>query len=338
MKLKASTEMRLFIVLMYYLHLTTMFKHKHLCIQHNNQNWLLCVPRPQESNMEQKIKALREAGFTDADIELYVNDEKSRQGQPQAVSPAQVDNSQPPIVDERVPAYGAPPGTSMLEGVATVGAAVAPYALPAAGVLAAGIGGSKIYKGWKAGTEAAQALAKSQAEQAAAMSKQAAADRVAAQGIQQRFEQRMAQQATQMPKPTATMPGTPNFGAGAPGTAMPTNPYQMPTAGPVSPQPAPMPSAPATAPAATPRPNMIQRGTDIANQMRQFAAQRVIPAMGQAGQMAGRGLSAVANSPLTRVGGTIANAAYSGDLNTGEQQELERRRKMSPTITRKDKY
>ena len=78
----------------------------------------------------------------------------------------------------------------------------------------------------------------------------------------------------------------------------------------------------------------MQRGTDIANQMRQFAAQRVIPAAQQAGQMVGRGLTAVANSPITRVGGTIANAAYSGDLNTGEAAELERRRKMAPTITR----
>ena len=279
--------------------------------------------------MEEEIKKLREAGFTDADIQAYVNDQKTRQGQPQAVNPAQVDTSQPPLVDEKVPAYGAPPGTSALETVATVGTAVAPYALPAAGVLAAGYGGSKIYNAWKAGTDAAQSLAKSQAEQAAA-------DRAAAQGLQQRFEQRMAQQATQMPKPTASMPGTPNFGAGAPGTAMPTNPYQMPTAGPVAPQPGAMPSAaPAAAPAPrAPAPSMMQRGTDIANQMRQFAAQRVIPVMGQAGQMAGRGLSAVANSPITRVGGTIANAAYSGDLNTGEAAELERRRKMAPTITR----
>jgi hypothetical protein len=93
-----------------------------------------------------------------------------------------------------------------------------------------------------------------------------------------------------------------------------------------------MPSAPATAPATTPKPNMIQRGTDIANQMRQFAAQRVVPVAQQAGQMVGRGLSAAA--PALRVGGMASNALYSGDLNANEQQELERRRKMSPTITR----
>ena len=124
-----------------------------------------------------------------------------------------------------------------------------------------------------------------------------------AQAGQQAFGQ-MGQQLSQAPRPTAPV--------------------------------APMPSAaPAAAPAPrAPAPSMMQRGTDIANQMRQFAAQRVIPVMGQAGQMAGRGLSAVANSPITRVGGTIANAAYSGDLNTGEAAELERRRKMAPTITR----
>jgi hypothetical protein len=78
----------------------------------------------------------------------------------------------------------------------------------------------------------------------------------------------------------------------------------------------------------------MQRGTDIANQMRQFAAQRVIPVAQQAGQMAGRGLAAVANSPITRAGGMAANALYSGDLNANEAAELERRRKMAPTITR----
>jgi len=288
--------------------------------------------------MEEQIKKLREAGFTDADIEVFVNDQKSRQGQPSAVDPAQVDNSQPPAVDEKVPAYGAPPSTSALETVGTVGAAVAPYALPAAGVLAAGYGGSKIYNAWKAGTNAAQSLAASQAQQASALSQQAnamaqqaAADRVTAQGLQQRFEQRMAQQTTPTPKTTAPVTGTPNFGAGAPGTAMPTSPYQMPTTGPVAPQPTTM--APPSAPQA-PRPTMMQRGTDIANQMRQFAAQRVIPVMGQAGQMAGRGLAAVANSPVTRAGGMAANAMYSGDLNANEMAELERRRRMAPTISR----
>ena len=73
---------------------------------------------------------------------------------------------------------------------------------------------------------------------------------------------------------------------------------------------------------------------DYASKMREVAAQRVMPVMGQAGQMAGRGLAAVANSPVTRLGGMAANAMYSGDLNANEAAELERRRKMAPTITR----
>jgi len=268
-------------------------------------------------------QAAKQAGYSDDEIDAYLQSQPTKEKDKGPVQPGVMTESstEPPPPSTVISETGGGMGPAL----ATAGMAVAPYVVPTAGVLAAGIGGSKIYNAWKAGTDAAQAIAQSQAQQAAA-------DRAAAQGLQQRFEQRMAQQATQMPKPTASMPGTPNFGAGAPGTAMPTNPYQMPTAGPVASQPAPMPSAPATATAATPKPNMIQRGTDIANQMRQFAAQRVIPAMGQAGQMVGKGLSAAA--PALRVGGMASNALYSGDLNANEQQELERRRKMSPTITR----
>jgi hypothetical protein len=108
-----------------------------------------------------------------------------------------------------------------------------------------------------------------------------------------------------------------------------------------------MPKGPITPPGvtATPQagPSVMQRGMDMASKMREFAAQRVMPAAGQAGQalgqaaqqagsMIGKGLSAAA--PALRVGGTVANALYSGDLNANEQAELERRRKMQPTITR----
>jgi hypothetical protein len=64
------------------------------------------------------------------------------------------------------------------------------------------------------------------------------------------------------------------------------------------------------------------------------AGQAVAQTAQQAGQMAGRGLSAVANSPIARAGGMAANALYSGELNANEAEELERRRKMAPTITR----
>jgi len=104
---------------------------------------------------------------------------------------------------------------------------------------------------------------------------------------------------------------------------------------------APKPVAPVAPVAPTPsaQPGMIQRGMDLAGQVRQAAAQRIMPAMGQAGQamsqagsMFGKGLTAAA--PALRIGGMASNALYSGDLNSGDQAELERRRKMQPTITR----
>jgi len=110
------------------------------------------------------------------------------------------------------------------------------------------------------------------------------------------------------------------------------NTIQFPNA-PVAPSAAPMPQ----------QPGVIQRGMDMASQVRQAAAQRIMPAMGQAGQaisqtaqqagsLFGKGLTAAA--PALRVGGMAANAMYSGDLNTGDAAELERRRRMAPTITR----
>jgi hypothetical protein len=150
--------------------------------------------------------------------------------------------------------------------------------------------------------------------------------------------------------PTVGTAGNPIGGTGTrfPITTGAAGPVTVPVAGPVAPQPVPATSAgrpfspqaqqylqQAAAPAPTAaQPNMMQRGMDYASKMREVAAQRVLPVMGQAGQMAGRGLAAVANSPVTRAGGMAANAMYSGDLNANEAAELERRRKMAPTITR----
>jgi len=113
---------------------------------------------------------------------------------------------------------------------------------------------------------------------------------------------------------------------------------------PVAPGPMSAPTAPIAPQAAAARP-MPTPGTSnvyqlrpvapepsMTNQVRQAAASRIMPAMGQAGQMAGQVLSKAA--PLMR-GANIAGAAmYSGGLNTNEEEELRKRRMMQPTITR----
>ena len=119
-------------------------------------------------------------------------------------------------------------------------------------------------------------------------------------------------------------PRMPAMGGGAP--------VQVPiSTGPVAPTPMAAPT-PAPAPVAAAQPSAMQRGMDYARQMQQIAAERVRPVAQQAGQMASRGLAAA--GPALRVGGMAANALYSGGLNTNEAAELERRRKMPPTITR----
>jgi hypothetical protein len=199
--------------------------------------------------MEEEIKKLREAGFTDSDIQAFVNDQKSRAGQPQPVDPAQVDATQPPMVDERVPTYGAPPGTSMMETAGTVGAAAAPYAAGAA-LTAGGIYGASVAKqgfnAMKAASEARTA--------------QANAQMATAQGLQQRAEQRLAAQAAR---------------------AVPTTPQILNAGGqpirPVAPV-APTAAPPVTPPAATAQaPSVMQRGAEIAQRMREIAASKVAP-------------------------------------------------------------
>ena len=168
--------------------------------------------------MEEEIKKLREAGFTDSDIQAFVNDQQSRAGQSQPVNPAQVDATQPPMADERVPAYGAPPGTSMMETAGTVGAAVAPYAAGAA-LTAGGIYGATVAK---QGFNAMKAASEARTAQANAAMQQA-------QGVQNRFDAKAAAEAaraatTAAPSPILDAAGRPM----AP--AAPVAPAAMPTA------------------------------------------------------------------------------------------------------------
>jgi hypothetical protein len=113
------------------------------------------------------------------------------------------------------------------------------------------------------------------------------------------------------PNPTvATTPATPNPTVAAtapapatkpPGTAMPTQPYQAPVSGPVVPQ-----AAPASAPAVAQQAVQQTARQSMADKVRQLAAQRIIPVMGQASEMAGQALSKAA--PLLR-GANIAGSA-----------------------------
>ena len=91
--------------------------------------------------MDEEIKKLREAGFTDADIQAYINDQKSRAGQSQPVAPEQVDPTQPPPADETVPAYSSNQSSFVDDATAAVmlgGKAIAPYVLPTVATAATG--------------------------------------------------------------------------------------------------------------------------------------------------------------------------------------------------------
>lgn len=265
--------------------------------------------------MEEEVKKLRAAGFSDEDIRAYIQEQKSSTSAPAPapapVSPEQL-AAQPVRANETVPDYGGTTAPSWGETLGTVATAVAPYAVPAAialGTTAVGLGaykfGSKVLD---VGRDIASGMRESNA---------ISADREA------RLANRPGFGGTPQPAPQPAPTSSPILDAQ--GRPMQMQPRPMPTAAPAY-MPPPAPAAPA------PAPSVIQRGTDIANQMRQYAAQRVIPAVSQAGQMVGRGLTAAA--PALRVGGMASNALYSGGLNTDEQAELERRRKMAPTISR----
>jgi len=153
--------------------------------------------------MEEEINKLRQAGFSDEDIRAYMEEQKSSSNStaPAPVSPEQ--SADTPIrVDETVPDYGGTTETSFGETLGTVGAAVAPYALPVA------IGGAGLYGAstLKSGFDAMK-------ESAAARTAQANAQMKMAEGIQQRFD---ARQTSQMSKtaptynvPTTTAPAAP---------------------------------------------------------------------------------------------------------------------------------
>ena len=281
-------------------------------------------------------QAAKQAGYSDDEIDAYLQSQPKKEKDNGPVQPGVMTESstEPPPPSTVIGETG-----GMGPALATAGMAVAPYVVPAA-IAGAGIYGAAKVGGWgrdlantaREGMEAYKYGVNANTQMAAenaSLQRERMLERMARNGD---MAAKAELDALQQARNARVMP-TSNIQAGQKAF----NQMGQQLGG------APKPVAPVApvAPAPSAQPGMIQRGMDLAGQVRQAAAQRIMPAMGQAGQamsqagsMFGKGLSAVANSPLTRVGGTIANAAYSGDLNTGEQQELERRRKMSPTITR----
>ena len=283
-------------------------------------------------------QAAKQAGYSDDEIDAYLQSQPRQEKDNGPVAPGAVAESstEPPPPSTVIGETG-----GMGPALATAGMAAAPYVVPAA-IAGAGIYGAAKVGGWgrdlantaREGMEAYKYGVNANTQMAtenASLQRERMLERMARNGDAAAKAEldalQQARNAKVMPNSNAQA-GQKAFGqmgqqlAGAPKPIAPVAPV-----------------APTMAPTQAAQPGMIQRGMDMASQVRQAAAQRIMPAMGQAGQamsqagsMFGKGLSAAA--PALRVGGMASNALYSGDLNTGEQQELERRRKMSPTITR----
>ena len=241
-------------------------------------------------------EAAKAEGYSDDEINAYLQAEAEKKKQPTAPV---VDVGEPPAPQTKIE----PVGTSATS-VATTGAlAAAPYVLPAAGAAAAAVGGSKLYGAWNASAEAAKALAD--------------AKLASEQGIANRAQQKMAQQAGSAMRPinpaaTYNVPtqNVPQMRAPLP-TAAPVAPTAMPgmpSAGPVA--PTAMPGMPAAAPAPS--------SPSIMSRMRALAANKVLQGAG--------------NLAKGSVGPGMA--LYSGELNANEDEELRKRRMMQPTISR----
>jgi hypothetical protein len=202
--------------------------------------------------MTDEINKLKEAGFNDADIQAYINDQKNRAGKPAAVDPAQVDSTQPIIVDEKIPQYSVQEETimpsmgqaaAMLPAAGNAVVAAAPYVAGAAGLY----GGGRLVGAVKTAADAYKtgvATAADTAQRQIALQEAKIAERAARAGQQVR-------------------PVVPTAPAGVP---------TAPVAGPVAP----------VAQAA-------EQG--LANRVKQTAAQRItglMPSMGEALGTAGR--------------------------------------------------
>jgi len=204
--------------------------------------------------MEEEVKKLREAGFSDEDINAYLQEQKSSTSStaPGPVSPEQSADA-PVRVDETVPDYGSTPETSWKETIGTFGTAVAPYALPVA------IGGAGLY-----GASTLKSGFNAMKESAAARTAQANAQMEMAKGIQQRFDKtQQTREANAAAKAAKTAPRT--FASTTSQT------YNVPTSN--VPQPVSMP-------ASAPPPTTAPQISNARNIVQKLALDKILPAMG----------------------------------------------------------
>lgn len=177
-------------------------------------------------------EAAKQAGYTDDEINAYLQAEAKKAKAP---TPVTTDVGEPPPPTTTI----TPVETSAGSIATQTGMAVAPYVVPAAGAAAAALGGKALYNRWDASAKAAQSLAD--------------AKLASEQGIAQRFEQRMAQQA----------------GQNAAQAARPVAPQILDAAGrPMAPTTPTAPVAPSgPAPMAPQEANLLSRASQIVKQL-----------------------------------------------------------------------
>jgi len=194
------------------------------------------------------------AGYTNDEINAYLQAEAKKAKAP---TPVTTDVGEPPAPTTQI----TPVETSAGSIGTQAGLAAAPYAIPAAGALAAGAYGNKLYNAWDASAKAAQSLADAKLASEA--------------GIAERAAQRAGQGAAQVARPVA--------------------PVGAPAAAPIAPV---APAAPVAAPqaAAAAEQGVMSRASDI---VKRLALDKVMPGLARAGVGAGAALYSPDLGPKT---------------------------------------
>jgi hypothetical protein len=98
--------------------------------------------------------AAKAAGYSDEEIDAYLQSQPATVQAPAPVQQAEAEPGEPPAPTTVIPEVGSTSG-NITEAATLGGMAVAPYVLPAAGAAAAAYGGNKLYQGWQKGVNAA---------------------------------------------------------------------------------------------------------------------------------------------------------------------------------------